>query len=122
MKHAGRTNTLCGDSMYKAPEIHLKNSYNKKVDAWSFGVVLYVMDFGYYPSFIDQNELQTMKNVIQFASSDDTIEDRDANISHVKQSELGKNPQFWDLLNKLLCSEDERITVAQALKHPFFKS
>lgn len=108
------TTTLCGTPAYVAPEI-LANSqnrkYNKSVDMWSVGVLLYVCLCG-FPPFSEELGPPSMRQQIleaKFAFYSpywDEIED----IS-------------LDLISRLLVANpDERLTVENAINHPWLNN
>ncbi|ONH99684.1 hypothetical protein PRUPE_6G043300 [Prunus persica] len=59
----GLLHTLCGTPAYVAPEILTKKGYDgAKVDVWSCGVILYVLNAGYLP-FNDPNLMAMYKKI-----------------------------------------------------------
>jgi len=138
IKQHKRANSDCGSPLYIAPEIWLRQGHDQRVDSWSFGIILYMMAFGFAPDFTnDCKDIPALrKKVTDFSKSGWTIEfcDREYVKKRVKEyvkkrvkkymrnNDLQNNDQFWDLLNKLICPEGQRITVAEALKQPFFAS
>ncbi|GAB6029101.1 hypothetical protein CHUAL_004884 [Chamberlinius hualienensis] len=57
------TNTFCGTPEYLAPEILQKQAYDRSVDWWCLGVVLYEMLFG-LPPFYSRNMTEMYDNIL----------------------------------------------------------
>merc|ERR1712137_133139 len=95
--------TFCGTLDYLAPEIVHNQRYNKNVDIWELGVLLYEFLVGKAP-FEDADEKTTRKRI-----------------------KTGKpifpetiSSEAQDLLTRLLQKDPQkRITLEQALQHPF---
>ena len=99
--------TICGTPSYEAPEIYKKKGYDKMVDWWSFGVIMFEMLAGYKPFDIEKREINDSlyENIIW---CDDIKEDAK------------------DLISKLLVVEPTlRIGyngIDEIKKHKFFES
>jgi len=105
----GADNTLLsavGTPEYVPPEIVLGNRYGEKVDVWACGVVLFNMLTAKYPFQGTDND-QTLLKVVE---------------SNRWEDELGKmSEDAAGLCREMLCREErERISVDEALLHPFF--
>ncbi|CAG9332140.1 unnamed protein product [Blepharisma stoltei] len=96
---------LEGTAYYMAPEIVL-GDYNEKCDLWSCGVIMYILLSG-CPPFDGKDDNEILLNVAK--GSYDISDDPWLRIS----------AEAKDLLSKLLCSPEERLSSAQALEHPW---
>jgi len=124
---------------YRAPELLCEaSSYGKSVDVWSIGCILCEL-IGRKPFFRGKSPLQQLRIIaevlpcppsdeleyVQHASSKQAIdESRDAeNKKDLKDFfDGGIDPNCFDLLSKMLVMKpEERITVEDALKHPFLR-
>eukprot|EP00010_Vexillifera_abyssalis_P005818 CAMPEP_0201553284 /NCGR_PEP_ID=MMETSP0173_2-20130828/22743_1 /ASSEMBLY_ACC=CAM_ASM_000268 /TAXON_ID=218659 /ORGANISM="Vexillifera sp., Strain DIVA3 564/2" /LENGTH=348 /DNA_ID=CAMNT_0047963963 /DNA_START=14 /DNA_END=1060 /DNA_ORIENTATION=- len=97
--------TSCGSPGYVAPEVLTCESYDKSVDMWSVGVILYILLCGYPPFYAD-NAPALFKKImeVQYDFDDPSWEE---------VSESAK-----ELIRNLLVKEPEkRFTAAQCLKH-----
>ena len=104
-------NTVCGTVEYMAPEILNNEEYNKGIDIWALGILLYELCHGYSPF---NNENNSKKNKINI------IEKKIKESNFIIKDELSL--ECKDLIKKCLIKDlNKRITIEDIIKHPFLK-
>jgi len=99
--------TSCGSPGYVAPEILTAESYDKSVDMWSVGVILYILLSGYPPFYADSAPALFKKIMDVKYDFDDSVWD---DISDTAK----------DLIRNLLVKDPaKRYTAQQCLAHPW---
>lgn len=99
--------TQAGTPYYIAPDV-LTGSYDKSVDLWSAGCILYVILCGYPPFSGDTD--QEILDLVQKAKFDFEGEEWEDVSKHAK-----------DLIKKLITTPERRLTAEEALDHKWFK-
>jgi len=97
-----------GTPDYIAPEVFSQRGYEKSVDWWSLGVILYECLVG-YPPFYAEEPLQTCKKIVNYKSS----------LKIPTEASLSADAQ--DIIFKLICHRRARIGFGGIKRHPFFK-
>ena len=98
-----------GTLSYVAPEVLLRKPYNKEVDIWSMGIILYYMLCGHLP-FRGSKEQEVAEKIVF-----DALEfDEDEWETRTKRVQ--------DLITRCLEKESkDRITIDEFINHPWFK-
>ncbi|KAG5671651.1 hypothetical protein PVAND_001842 [Polypedilum vanderplanki] len=107
---------LCGTPGYLAPETLKCNmfedapGYSKEVDMWACGVIMFTLLVG-CPPFWHRKQMIMLRNIMEGKYS----------FMSPEWSDISEDPK--DLIRKCLVVDPEkRITVREALKHPFFNT
>ena len=99
-----------GTLYYAAPEIIQNMPYNKEVDVWSLGVILYYMFTGCYP-FMGKEEDEIEDKIIN-----EPVEFKDGEWEVISD-------KVQDLIRKCLeKNPEERITIDDFINHPWFNN
>jgi len=97
-----------GTPDYIAPEVFSQRGYEKSVDWWSLGVILYECLVG-YPPFYAEEPLQTCRKIVNYKHS----------LKVPKEACLSADAN--DIIMKLICHRRSRIGYRGIRQHPFFK-
>merc|ERR1712129_121309 len=97
-----------GTPDYIAPEVFSQKGYDKMVDWWSMGVIMFECLVG-YPPFYAEDPLQTCRKIVHYRKYFKIPYD-------AKLSKEGV-----DLIHNLVCSYRRRYSFEQIKAHSFFK-
>ena len=98
-----------GSLSYVAPEVLLRTPYNKEVDIWSIGVILFYMLCGHLPFRGSKEDVVANKIVFESPEFDeDEWETRSNTVKNLILSCLEKKAE-------------NRITIEEFFNHPWFK-
>uniref|UniRef100_A0A1Q3G4G1 phosphorylase kinase n=1 Tax=Culex tarsalis TaxID=7177 RepID=A0A1Q3G4G1_CULTA len=107
---------LCGTPGYLAPETLKCNmfedapGYSKEVDIWACGVIMFTLLVG-CPPFWHRKQMVMLRNIMEGKYS----------FTSPEWVDISEDPK--DLIRKCLVVDPaKRITVTEALKHPFFNT
>jgi len=97
-----------GTPDYIAPEVFAQTGYGQECDWWSLGVIMYECLVG-YPPFYAEDPMATCRKIVNWKKT--LVFPEEANLS----------PHARDLIEKLICDADKRLTFDAIKAHPFFK-
>ncbi|XP_035783983.1 phosphorylase b kinase gamma catalytic chain, skeletal muscle/heart isoform-like isoform X5 [Anopheles albimanus] len=107
---------LCGTPGYLAPETLKCNmfedapGYSREVDIWACGVIMFTLLVG-CPPFWHRKQMVMLRNIMEGKYS----------FTSPEWADISEDPK--DLIRKcLVVDPTKRITVTEALKHPFFNT
>jgi calcium/calmodulin-dependent protein kinase I len=101
------TNTTCGTPGYVAPEVLRMKGYDRSVDMWSIGVILYILLCG-FPPFYEENTAKLFQTIM-----DGKYDFPDPEWTSISESAK-------DLIQRMLTVDSKkRITADEALEHPW---
>lgn len=100
-------NTRAGTPNYISPEV-LAGNYGVECDMWSAGCILYILLCG-YPPFYGDDDMEILQ-MVQRGKFDFDGEEWD---------DISKEAK--DLIKKLICKPEKRLTAQEALEHKWFK-
>ncbi|ETO09700.1 protein kinase, partial [Reticulomyxa filosa] len=97
-----------GTPDYIAPEVFSRRGYDKKVDWWSLGVIMYECCVG-FPPFYAEDPLATCRKIVHFR--------RYFRIP----ADAPLSEECKELIHNLICSPRRRYGFDELKKHAFFK-
>lgn len=124
---------------YRAPEVMLTTQcYTVALDIWSIGCIFaeLMMRATLFPGNTNMKQLDKIIEILGYPSEEDlTFINSEHTLNYIKKLPKTKgsinwnekipnaNPMAIDLLKKMLSfSPENRITIEEAIKHPYFES
>lgn len=102
--------TACGTPIYVAPEVLQGEPYDKEVDLWSVGVIMYILLCGFPPFFNDGTDVELLFDQIMTG----TYDFPDPYWTNVSDEAKDLVRQF------LTVDPQKRISAVDAMKHAWF--
>ncbi|XP_058057108.1 phosphorylase b kinase gamma catalytic chain, liver/testis isoform isoform X2 [Anopheles bellator] len=116
LKNGEKLYDLCGTPGYLAPETLKCNmfedapGYSQEVDIWACGVIMFTLLVG-CPPFWHRKQMVMLRNIMEGKYS----------FTSPEWADISEDPK--DLIRRcLVVDPTKRITVTEALKHPFFNT
>jgi len=97
-----------GTPDYIAPEVFAQTGYGQECDWWSLGVIMYECLVG-YPPFYSDDPMATCRKIVNWKTT----------LTFPPEAKLSAQAQ--DLIRKLICDAESRLTAEKIKAHPWFK-
>jgi serine/threonine protein kinase len=102
--------SVVGTPYYMAPEMFSAGGYTHLADAWSIGCLIYELVCG-VPPFTGDTAEEVFSNILDWRSSLHFPAPGD---------DVQMSDDCRDLLSKVLCDEESRLSLLEMQKHPWF--
>eukprot|EP01126_Amoeba_proteus_P021675 TRINITY_DN2205_c0_g2_i13.p1 TRINITY_DN2205_c0_g2~~TRINITY_DN2205_c0_g2_i13.p1 ORF type:complete len:399 (+),score=89.44 TRINITY_DN2205_c0_g2_i13:310-1506(+) len=109
-RRRAKSYSTVGTSNYMAPEILLERGYDKEVDWWAVGVIIYECLVGYAP-FSCEDASDTCLMIISWRR----------NLEFPSSDECELSNEAFDLICSLIASPEDRIGYNEIVTHPWFR-
>lgn len=102
--------TICGTVEYMAPEIIKRQQYDKAIDIWSLGILLYELIHKHSPFNSNDNSHGNPSEIMSKIKDDNVL------------FEKAISKECQDIIKRMLEKDQKkRITIYEIFKHPFVK-